>query len=134
VWEQGGIFSSGKWRQGPGGRAGLDEVAKDPADLLGIGDDGKDSHLRIMTAASLGTDLIDLCKQANLSSKGHPGGHGLIRGVLGELGGRASRGGGADGTTCRAILSSLDRHRAASSLKPLPEVGGLFFLGEVDSF
>jgi hypothetical protein len=27
------------------GRAGLDEVAEDPEDLLGIGDDGEDPHL-----------------------------------------------------------------------------------------
>ena len=42
---RGWIFSSGKRRQSPGGRAGLDEVAEDPQDLLGIGNDGEDPHL-----------------------------------------------------------------------------------------
>jgi hypothetical protein len=43
-----------------GGRAGLDKVAEDPEDLLGIGNDGKNPHLGTAAGTAQGIDLVDL--------------------------------------------------------------------------
>ena len=65
------------------GRASLDEVAQDPENLLGIGNDGKDPHLGTATGTAQGVNFVYLCEQSRPGGAGLVERHGLIRGVLG---------------------------------------------------
>ena len=56
----GGYSAQGSGVKARGGRAGLDKVAEDPEDLLGIGNDGKDPHLGTAAGTAQGIDLVDL--------------------------------------------------------------------------
>ena len=68
-----------------GSCAGLDEVAEDSVDLLGVCNDGEEVHGRAAPCADHGIDLVHLCEQASPGSSGLPGGHRLIRVVLMRL-------------------------------------------------
>jgi hypothetical protein len=81
---EGRRFNPGKRRQGPGGgRAGLDEVAEDPEDLLGIGNDGEDPHLGTAVGTAQGVNFVHFCEQPCPGGAGFLDRHGLIHGVLG---------------------------------------------------